>query len=408
MTQAAARATTGRDRRLWRLPLLIALGSGLLAGSALGSHPTAHADAITDQIAAAQQQLKNEASANAQIKAEIADDQTQLAQLDAAIHQLDAQIAANDQAIALTTGQLQEVQGELLVAQQNLAWTRSQEVTDRRTLAREIVVLYEASGQNTDFNNFLSKGDFNSFFRHELDLSRLSGSLRSLVTKVDAEAATEAADVAAIAAQKQEKATLLATQQQVQVQQAASLQNRQAALTAYGVKLAQENALLAANEQSQKDVANQIASLQAEEAAALAAGGGHGQFSWPLSGVITQGFGCTSYPFEPYDPQCPSRHFHSGIDIAAACGTDVAAADAGIAHTYVSDYGYGNHILIDHGNGWVTLYGHLAAFNVGDGQTVQRGQVVGFEGSSGNSTGCHVHFEIDHYGTPQNPMNYLP
>ena len=407
MSLTSAPHVVRRNLRLWRIPMLVVVGCALLTGSALAAHPTASADAITDQIGAAQQKLKSEAAANAQIKAEIANDQTALSTLDAAIATLNAQIAANDQAMALTAGQLQQVEGQLMQAQQNLAWTQAQEAADKTTLMREVVILYESYGQNTDFNNFLANGDFNSFFRHELDVSRLSSSLRTLVGRVDAEAAQESADVAQITQQKQEKATLLATQQQVQAEQQASLANRQAALVAYGVKLAQENALLAANEQAQKDVQGQIAQLQAEEAAALAAGGGHGQFAWPLTGPITQGFGCTSFTFEPYDPNCASRHFHSGIDIAAGCGTNVDAADAGIAHTYVSSYGYGHYILIDHGNGWVSLYGHLEGFNVADGQTVQRGQLIGFEGSTGNSTGCHVHFEIDRNGTPQNPMNYL-
>src|ERR1035437_850685 len=122
---------------------------------------------------------------------------------------------------------------------------------------------------------------------------------------------------------------------------------------------------------------------------------------------LSQGFGCTPYMFEPYDPNCPNRHFHSGLDISDPCGTAIHAADSGIVNTYYSSYGYGNHILIDHGHGWVSLYGHMSSFVVGNGQTVHRGQLIGYEGTTGNSTGCHLHFEVDLNNNPQNPLAYL-
>ena len=151
----------------------------------------------------------------------------------------------------------------------------------------------------------------------------------------------------------------------------------------------------------------QIAAIKEAMAAAARRGGGNGHFVWPESGPITQGFGCTPYQFEPWDPNCASHHFHTGIDIGAAWGTPVGAGDAGIAYTYYSSYGYGNHVIIVHGNGWVSIYGHLASFAVGNGQAVGRGQTIGYEGSTGNSTGPHLHFEIRLNDVPQNPLQYL-
>lgn len=153
---------------------------------------------------------------------------------------------------------------------------------------------------------------------------------------------------------------------------------------------------------------NQIAHLQAQERAALAAGGGSGRFVWPDSGPISQGFGCTPFVFEAYDPACATRHFHNGIDIAGPCGNDIVAADAGIA--YIQPYqswGFGNYIIIVHGNGWETLYGHMSGFAIGSGQTVHRGQLIGWEGTTGNSTGCHLHFGVNHNNVWVNPLAYL-
>jgi len=155
----------------------------------------------------------------------------------------------------------------------------------------------------------------------------------------------------------------------------------------------------------------QIASLIHESFRARSSG----KWNWPIDGVITQGFGCTSYPFEPYDPTCPSHHFHSGIDIATDYGTPVHASDGGIVHNFTMGCtwggglcGYGRYVVIVHAGGFTSLYGHLSSWAVGDGVQVNKDTVIGYEGSTGNSTGPHLHFEIDLAGTPVDPLAYLP
>jgi murein DD-endopeptidase MepM/ murein hydrolase activator NlpD len=140
-----------------------------------------------------------------------------------------------------------------------------------------------------------------------------------------------------------------------------------------------------------------------------------GRFIWPMSGVITQGFGCTTYYFEPYDAACATRHFHSGIDIANGMGTAVRASDSGIVHNLIQNCsyggglcGYGRYVIVVHANGYDTLYGHLMGWAVANGGRVAQGAVIGYEGTTGNSTGPHVHFEIDVNGSAVNPFAYLP
>jgi murein DD-endopeptidase MepM/ murein hydrolase activator NlpD len=135
--------------------------------------------------------------------------------------------------------------------------------------------------------------------------------------------------------------------------------------------------------------------------------GGAPTLTWPLMGPISQGFGCTALAMEPLDSHCPGGHFHSGIDIAAECGTPIRAAVNGTMSVHSLQGGYGNYVTIDLGAGWMTLYGHLAGFNRGDGP-VQAADLIGREGSTGNSTGCHVHFEVRHRGTPVDPRPLLP
>lgn len=138
--------------------------------------------------------------------------------------------------------------------------------------------------------------------------------------------------------------------------------------------------------------------------AALDGIGGAGTWSRPISGaVVTQPFGCSPYAMEPVDRNCPSGHFHSGIDLAAPAGTPIHAALDGIVHVVVSATGYGLHVIVDSGNGLTTLYGHMSAVAVQEGDGVSAGDVIGAVGSSGNSTGPHLHFEVRRDGIPEDP-----
>ncbi len=99
---------------------------------------------------------------------------------------------------------------------------------------------------------------------------------------------------------------------------------------------------------------------------------------------------------------------HLGIDIAASVGNPVYAADSGVVVAAGwNSHGYGNMVMIDHGNGFHTVYAHLSSVRVSCGSGVSRGQVVGYAGSTGNSTGPHLHFEIRYFGSFVNPWSYL-
>lgn len=125
---------------------------------------------------------------------------------------------------------------------------------------------------------------------------------------------------------------------------------------------------------------------------------GSGAFIWPSGNHWLSG----------YDFAQSSNHY--GIDIAGQTGDALYASDSGvIVYSGLNNYGYGYVVVIDHGNGWQTLYAHLSAINVGCGQSVYQGDLIGAIGSTGNSTGPHLHFEMmnDAYGKV-NPWNFLP
>lgn len=128
---------------------------------------------------------------------------------------------------------------------------------------------------------------------------------------------------------------------------------------------------------------------------------GSGQLAWPLQGRLTSRFGYRRHPF------WGGRHFHTGIDIADKFGSPIKVADAG--EVIFSGWwdGYGKAIVVDHGRKTTTVYAHLSRIYKQVGAVVAKGQVIGLVGSTGYSTGPHLHFEVRKNGKPIDPLQYL-
>ena len=184
------------------------------------------------------------------------------------------------------------------------------------------------------------------------------------------------------------------------------LENRQAE---YDAIMAAEDA---ANATIDKLVAELEAQRAAEAAAAAAAAGGSGgggsanasgSFLWPVASYVyvSSRFGLRVHPITGKTKN------HTGIDIASNQGTAVYASDGGSVTLAGWNGGYGNCIMIEHGNGYVTLYGHLSSISVSVGQTVSQGTTIGAVGSTGNSTGPHLHFEVLKNGTRIDPEQFF-
>lgn len=150
-------------------------------------------------------------------------------------------------------------------------------------------------------------------------------------------------------------------------------------------------------EKSSRELEVLIQKKVAERARAGIVARGSGIFTWPLKGRIT-------LPFHAYH-RLQGRH--TGIDIAAPHGTTIGAADAGEVIFAGWWDGYGKAIVIDHGRGLATVYAHLSRIYASVGGAVAKGQTIGLEGTTGYSTGPHLHFEVRKNGAPQNPMKYL-
>ena len=151
-----------------------------------------------------------------------------------------------------------------------------------------------------------------------------------------------------------------------------------------------------------ENIAAMLRNMESSGGGAQSGPGGTGRFMWPCNGPITSYYGWRTHPI------FGTTKYHSGMDIAVDAGTPIQAADSGTVVYSGWLGGYGNCVMIDHGGGLVTLYGHNSALNVSEGQYVNKGTVIAYAGSTGYSTGPHCHFEVRLHGELTEPLNYLP
>lgn len=330
--------------------------------------------------------------------------QRQLGETNAAISQVDGRIGSLQQQASSTQHRIDWNTIELNAAKKSLA-------LHDELLRRRLVNIYE-NGELSYLNVLTSVRSFSEFVERWEDLRLLIAANERAVR------ARKAAEdrVASVEADLERTRLELAAQQQAQQEarnqldtlaserqnlvELASQQRRHVA-----AQVAEMEDLSAAEEaQLEALIREREAELAAQRKAAGIAGpteGGSGMFAWPVTGTITSPFGWRSNPFGG------SPEFHQGLDIAAPSGTTVTAAAGGTVIMAQWYGGYGNYILIDHGGGYSTGYGHLSAIYVSQGQSVSRGQAIGAVGSTGQSTGPHLHFEVRINGKPVDPAPRL-
>jgi murein DD-endopeptidase MepM/ murein hydrolase activator NlpD len=355
-------------------------------------------------------------------------------------------VTANQQAISQTLSQL-------TAAEQRYSDATSREATERANAAvarrhaqadKALLAVYVRLGYETHdslLSYLLSSASVSDLLSRAADLSHVVHRSSQLVDQINAdvaEAESAEAQAAADAVVAQQATAQLQQQEQTLQQQTQHAEDligqlgSQAAATAREINAANGQSLAVAQSIAQTRLDQLDQTIAAAEQAAwdeatfylknhlgtlppsiatpptTPVNADGTQLIWPAYRVsIAQPFGPSPYAFEPAYGGYP--HFHTGIDLAGPFGTPiVAAADGVIAAADVSTVGYGNHIIIAHAGGLLTLYGHLEAMMVKPGDAVKAGQVIGLLGSTGNSTGPHCHFEVRVNGTPVDPRPFLP
>jgi murein DD-endopeptidase MepM/ murein hydrolase activator NlpD len=363
---------------------------------------------LADALAAQQQlqqSLRDNAAQQQVVRDKITAVEAKIADLDAQIADAKQREAMLAQRIEAERSQLRELARAIYVSPQSalVSLAQSQSLSDLLTRIADLNVAGDrASELKTSLKNDLAELQAQ---RHREEAAR-----EEQVTQRD-QLNSELAQLRSLEAQEESSVAQL---QQKIAQTRSELarlnyQSTQLAQQVTDMLQQQEDAIIAAAMQA---VWTQMQLWsQSNNVGQIQTSAGHStkyRFIWPEpQAQISQPFGPSTYWFEP--PYGGYAHFHTGIDLVEPFGSPVFAADDGVvALVGSSSSGYGNYVVIAHAGGLDTLYGHLSTSLVKVGQVVTQGTPVGLEGSTGNSTGAHLHFELRINQLPVNPVLYLP
>lgn len=323
--------------------------------------------------------------------------QTRQADSEANLHNLQSNIVATANQISETEYRLQQAEKKLQELQGQLEKARAEYEKVRQSTVARLQYLQRQQGSE-GWAVLLQSSDFNEFLDRRYQLKRVYAADQLVLQDLKTKAEAIQHQKATVEAQKNEVALI---RQQLLAQKQDYEQEADQEKTLIARLKDQRGALEAAENRLEQD-SEQIGALIRQKVAALSGiVRGTGRFIFPANASISSGFGYRVHPILGY------KRFHSGVDFAAAYGSTFRAADSGRV-IFAGWYGgYGQAVIIDHGGGLTTLYGHASRLLVHEGQTVQQGQAIGAVGSTGLSTGPHLHFEVRQGGNPVNPMGYL-
>jgi murein DD-endopeptidase MepM/ murein hydrolase activator NlpD len=359
------------------------------------------------------QQVNNQNQLNS-IQSQINDTVAQINAIDALIASLKHQIDAQRALIVQTQAAIDDLNRQIRFGEASIISLEASTSVRQETL-NERIRFVDSHGSVNYMQLVLTSNNINQLLNRIVGAQMVAQSDQRLLVDLDAAHRQVAIANNQLDLQKSQVVILLQQQQATEADLEKNLATQNAAIVAEQALAAKLQDQYAKVQAERAAIDAQVAQLaQQYDAAAVKAGGGNGVFEWPEPACgpscISQGFGCSSFYLEVYDPSCPYPHkIHTGIDIAGPYGTQIVAADTGVAYLYPGSIGYGNLLVIIHGNGYSTYYGHLSGYAPGlsSGQVVPRGTTVAFEGSTGWSTGPHLHFEIRTNGVYKNPCIWL-
>lgn len=394
--------------------LVFTLAVALTGTTAVAQEPDA--SEITEELEQANEALDQARSQQAAVGAQVGGAQAQLAEADSRLIALTEQLRAREDELATATEQWEaatartaESQVRLDRVTARLATVRERLEADQDRFGARVSAAYKHGGHiqmaevllaSDDFSDLVQTGYLvQSVLEGDKDLvdrvadqTRRIAAERGEVDQLTERLATQQAS-ADRARREVERAT--AVQRELTEAVAAERANRQAVLGRLEADLVTYTQLVTAYEAESARLEEELANARWQAAAP-----GKGGLLWPTDGRAGSGYGYRTHPI------FGTRRMHAGVDIAGPTGQPIIAASAGQVVSAGWRGGYGMAVVIDHGGGIATLYAHQSRILVTAGQVVDAGQQVGEIGSTGQSTGPHLHYEIRQNGSPVDPMNW--
>ena len=389
-----------QKKKLLALMLIAALTAGeipdlpMMAGSVSLSAPCASAESLEDKRDSYENQAEKKRKKSAEIEGHIAS-------LSEQKRQIDEEADTAEQAYKEVKSRLDETRSRIADNKEKIDQLSSDRDEKRKLLKKRVRDIY-INGQISyldvlfgakDMQDFLTRMDLlKRVIKYDYDLVKTVMDEMKEIESAQKELDKDQEELEPQVQDAEDKKDVMLLKKRKQQKLIDKMKNDKATLDR------QYDELMAAS----KEITKMIQQRQGGYAYDSGSySGGNGSMSWPISGPITSPFGWRVHPTSG------SRRFHSGLDIGGDYGMAVhAAADGTVIYSgWIS--GYGNAVIIDHGGGITTLYGHNQSLSVSVGQSVSRGQVIAACGSTGNSTGPHCHFEVRQNGEPVSPYNYL-
>lgn len=375
--------------------LVIALLASMLATGITFAGAAEDADELQDKLSS----LEDEKAA---VKERIAELTKQASDVEATRAALQSEIDLTKEEIATVEAYIERLQDQIDVKTTELAAAEEALAQKEEEFALTVRTTYE-QGDTSYLEVLLNSTSFADLLSRMEIITAIMDDNKKIVAEYTA--AKED-----IEQKKQELEETQAAQKEYQenlgykVDELAASEAEQAALAesiqAYKAESEAEYDRIASEMQ---DVSNQIAALSAQAAANGSVPMGDGTLIWPTPSCTTNS---SAYGWRIH-PIYGTRKFHAGEDIPAGYGAEILAAASGTVITAGWVSGYGNYTVIDHGGGMMTAYGHQSSIAVSVGQTVTQGQVIGYVGSTGNSTGPHLHFEVYINGATVDPKSFF-
>ncbi|MFY9140862.1 MAG: peptidoglycan DD-metalloendopeptidase family protein [Thermacetogeniaceae bacterium] len=341
---------------------------------------------VNSQLKERRQQLRENEKKQQDIVKELDSIERDIAQISSELKRYEQDISRLQQSIAELEPVLQEKE-EALQVKTEILNQRLRDIYMQGNLSYLEVLL-----DSTSMSDFLTRLDF---------LKRLMENDAKLVKETAAERDELARQKRELEEKKEQVLSLKRATERKRNTLAARSQEREDTLRRLQAdKAACERAIKELEESSRK-LTQIIQQYQSSNPSYSSPPKGNGSMVWPASGPITSGYGMRTHPITGI------YKMHTGIDIGAPHGNPIWAADSGIVIYVGWMSGYGNTVIIDHGGGISTLYAHMSSFAVSSGSRVSQGQVIGKVGSTGLSSGPHLHFEVRINGYHINPLAYV-